>query len=157
MRVAVGSAKPSDASGNASRPSRWSQSAWVASSPAGSKPDWRSISGSSSSSSGKTGESINSASAPARSATAFVCQRLLVITSASSWTAMTFSSGDSQQLRCLAEVLDLFRRLLLARLELAPVAVDPDDRDLLLDAGLDVGLIAGRDVDPALLAADPAG
>src|SRR4051794_41781729 len=70
---------------------------------------------------------------------------------------MTFRSGDSQQLRRVAEVLDLFRRLLLARLELPPVAVDPDDRDLLLDAGLDVGLVAGRDVDPALLAADPAG
>src|SRR3954452_15802224 len=96
------------------------------------------------------------ASSPERRATAFVCQRLLVTTSASSWTAMTFRSGDSQQLRRVAEVLDLLGRLLLARLELAPVPVDPDDGDLLLDAGLDVGLVAGRDVDPALLAADPA-
>src|SRR6476620_965917 len=87
---------------------------------------------------------------------AFVCQRALVITSASSWTAMTFRSGDSQQLRRVAEVLDLLGRLLLARVELATVAVDPDHGDLLLDAGLDVGLVSGGDVDPALLAADPA-
>src|SRR3954453_1843124 len=157
MRVAVDSAMPSECSGKTSRPSRWSQSACVASNPAGSKPDCRSTSGSISSSSGKYGESISIASPPARSATAFVCQRALVITSASSWTAMTFSSGDPEQLRRFAEVLDLFGRLLLARLELGPVPVGPDDRDLLLDARLDVGLVARRDVHPALLAADAAG
>src|SRR3954447_20075720 len=155
MRVAVDSAMPSECSGKTSRPSRWSQSACVASNPAGSKPDCLSTSGSISSSSGKYGESISIASPPARSATAFVCQRALVITSASSWTAMTFSSGDPEQLRRFAEVLDLFGRLLLARLELGPVPVDPDHRDLVLDAGLDVGLVARRDVHPALLAADP--
>src|SRR3954463_8152936 len=68
---------------------------------------------------------------------------------------MTFRSGDSEELGRLAEVLDLLRRLLLARLELAPVPVDPDDRDLVLDSGLHVRLVAGGDVEPALLAADP--
>src|SRR3954466_2392989 len=69
---------------------------------------------------------------------------------------MTFRSGDSEQLRRLAEVLDLLGRLLLARLELASVPIDPDDRDLLLEAGLDVRLVAGGDVNPALLATDAA-
>src|SRR6476620_6536547 len=68
---------------------------------------------------------------------------------------MTFRSGDSEELGRLAEVLDLLGRLLLARLELAPVAVDPYDRDLLLQGRHDIGFVSGRDVDPALLAADP--
>ena len=40
-------------------------------------------------------------------------------------------------------------------LERLLVAVDPDHRDLLLQARLDVVVVAGGDVDPALLAADP--
>src|ERR1043165_7192941 len=88
--------------------------------------------------------------------TAFVCHRLLVITSTSCCTATTFRSGDSQQLGRVAEVLGLLGRLLLVALELLAVAVDPDDRDLVLDRGLDVGLVARGDVDPALLAADAA-
>ena len=35
-------------------------------------------------------------------------------------------------------------------------AVDPDHRDLLLQTGLDIVVVAGRDVYPPLLAADPA-
>ena len=40
-------------------------------------------------------------------------------------------------------------------LERLLVAVDPDHRDLALQARLDVVVVAGGDVDPALLAADP--
>src|SRR5215212_4229084 len=56
-----------------------------------------------------------------------------------------------QQLAGLAEVLDFLVGLLMVRLELAAVAVDPDDGNLPLDARLDVGLVAGRDVHPVLL------
>ena len=62
------------------------------------KPAWPSSVGSSSSSSGKYGESIRTASPPRRIAVAVVCQIRLVTTSASVWTATarrpqaTFSS-----------------------------------------------------------------
>src|SRR5690606_20685112 len=95
------------------------------------------------------------ASPPARSATAFVCQMRLVATTASRWTATTLigarPSGDAEQLGGVAQRLDLGRGLLLPGLELAPVAVHPDDRDLQLDARLDVGFVAAGDVDPLLL------
>jgi hypothetical protein len=61
----------------------WSKSPCVASSAFGSKPDCASTLGSSSSSSGKYGESISIASPPARSAIALHCQNRLVTTIAS--------------------------------------------------------------------------
>src|SRR3954452_10274394 len=109
-----------------------------------------------SSSSGKYGESISTASSPERRARALVCQRLLVTTIASrpSATARIRRSRRAEQLGRVAERLDLFRRLLLALCQLAALAVHPDHGDLRLQAGHDVGLVAGRDVHPARLAAD---
>src|SRR5829696_1293972 len=74
----------------------------------------------------------------------------LVTTIASGWTPTARTSASRH-----AERLDFLGRLLLTGLELLAVAVDPDDRDLELQAGLDVGLVARRDVDPSALAADP--
>ena len=62
------------------------------------------------------------------------------------------ASADAEQLGRLAQVRDLGVGLLLPRLELLLGAVDPDHRDLLLQARLDVVVVAGGDVDPALLA-----
>jgi hypothetical protein len=56
----------------------------------------------------------------------------------------------------LEERLDLLGRLLHPRLEGLLAAVDPDDGDLELQERLDVVVVVGRDVDPALLAAHPA-
>src|SRR5829696_7585335 len=82
----------------------------------------------------------------------------LVTTIASGWTptARTSASRHAEQLGGVAERLDFLGRLLLTGLELLAVAVHPDDRHLELQAGLDVGLVARGDVDPAALAADPA-
>ena len=91
------SATPSDRSGKAIRPSTWSKSTWVASSATGSNPDWPSTAGSSSSSSGKYGESMSMASSPARSATALSCQNRLVTTRASSWTATALIGRSAPQ------------------------------------------------------------
>ena len=69
-RAAVVSAQPSAASGNAKRPSRWSQSPCVHSSPTAPSPPARTTTGSASSSCGSTGESMTkhsaSPSSPAR-------------------------------------------------------------------------------------------
>ena len=80
-------------------------------------------------------------------------------TTTSSWTATTRTAPGSaldEELDGLAQVRDLGVGLLLAGLERLLVAVDPDDRDLLLQAGLDVVVVARGDVDPALLGADAA-
>src|SRR6188472_2293328 len=80
-----------------------------------------------------------------------------VATTASEWRVTTRTRGGAlraEELGRLEEGLDLGRRLLGAGVELLLVAVDPDDRDLLLHARLDVVVVAGGDVDPALLAAD---
>src|ERR1700722_12806771 len=167
MRSAVDSGHPSAASGNASRPNRWSQWECVASRPETGKPDRSRTSGSARSSSGYTGESSTNPSSPARTAVQVVCQtsETNTITSVSSATTRIGSgcllaaagagarsrSGDAEQLRRVAQARDLGVGLLLAGLELLLVAVDPDDRDLLLQARLDIVVIAGRHVDPALL------
>src|SRR3954469_2059855 len=82
----------------------------------------------------------------------------LVTTIASRLTATARTSGlrHAEQLRRVAEGLDLLGRLLLPRLELLAVAVDPDHRDLQLETRVDVGLVAAGDVHPARLAADAA-
>src|SRR4051794_10855299 len=64
--------------------------------------------------------------------------------------------SDPPQLEGGPEGVDLFGGLLRARFERLAVAVDPDHRHLELHARLDVVVVAGRDVDPALLAADAA-
>ena len=89
-RLAVLSPHPSDACGNAIRPRRWSQSAWVTSSPDTGKPACSSTLESASSSSGYTGESITNPSSPARTAVHVVCQKRLTTTIRSEWTARTF-------------------------------------------------------------------
>ena len=89
-RSAVLSPHPSDACGNAIRPSRWSQSAWVTSSPDTGKPACSSTLGTASSSSGYTGESITKPSSPARTAVHVVCQKRLITTITSALTATTF-------------------------------------------------------------------
>src|SRR3954466_332101 len=61
----------------------------------------------------------------------------------------------AEKLRRVEEGLDLGRGLLLPGLELLLVPVDPDDGDLLLQARLDVVVVAGRDVHPPPLRADP--
>src|SRR3954469_22668964 len=97
-------------------------------------------------------------SPPERTAVQVVCQSRLVTTIASRWTATarTQPLGHAEQLRRVAEGLDLLGRLLLARLELLAVPVHPDHGDLQLETRVDVGVVAARDVHPAGLAADPA-
>jgi hypothetical protein len=63
--------------------------------------------------------------------------------------------GDADQLRRFAERRDLGVGFPLSGVELRLIAVDPDHRDLLLQARLDVVVVARGDVNPALLAADP--
>src|SRR3954470_7824155 len=98
-------------------------------------------------------------SPPERIAVAVVCHIRLVTTIASRWTA-TARIGSAaglrhaEQLRRVAEGLDLLGRLLLAGLELLAVSVHPDYRDLQLEAGVGVRCVAGGDVHPARLAAD---
>src|SRR3954471_4670143 len=97
-------------------------------------------------------------SLPERRAVQVVCQRRLVTTTASRWTATARIARllrDAEQLRRVAEGLDLLGRLLLARFELLAVPVDPDHRDLQLHAQLDFRRLARRDVHPAGLPADP--
>ena len=96
-RSAVLSAQPSATPGKASRPSRWSQSPCVASSPLGAgKRACSSSAGSASSSSGSTGESITNVSSPPRRAisaaaprtiTQLTCRTRCVATSTSRWSA----------------------------------------------------------------------
>src|SRR4051794_3230689 len=132
--------------------------------PESSQPACASTIGSASSSWGRTGESItkhspapSSPSAARWTSVHVVCQNALRSTMTSAWTLTTCTPAlrRAEQLRRLGEVLDLGGRLLLARVELFLVAVDPHDRDLLLQARLDVVVVAGRDVHPALLRADP--
>src|SRR5436305_13831753 len=82
----------------------------------------------------------------------------LVTTTTSRCTATARTARGSlrglEQLGRVAEGLDLLGRLLLPGLELLPVPVHPDHRDLHLQALLHVGLVAGGDVHPARLAAD---
>src|SRR5579875_3833938 len=63
--------------------------------------------------------------------------------------------ADAQQLHSLAQVCDLGVGLLLTRLKLLLAAVDPNHGDLALEARLDVVVVAGGDVHPPFLAADP--
>src|SRR4051812_30459856 len=105
---------------------------------------------------------MTNASSPERMIVHVVCHAADVATRTSAWTATTLTWSrpgprlDPEELGRLREVLDLFGGLLLTRLELLARAVDPDDRDLLLDARLDVVVVARRHVHPALLAADAA-
>src|SRR5215211_3683150 len=151
----VDSATPRASRGKASRPSRWSKSPWVATRASTSKPACASTPGSSSSSSGKYGESISMLSPLARSAVAVVCHIRLVRTRASRWTETARKgprppppSGGLEQLGRVAQGLDFLGRLLLARLEPLAGAVDPDHRNPLLQARLDVGGVARGDVHP---------
>src|SRR4051794_27144717 len=138
------------------RPSRWSQSPCVHTRPDSSQPACASTIGSASCSSGRTGESITKHSAPRWTSVHVVCQNALRRTMTSAWTLTTCTVRlcGAEQLRRLEEVLDLRGRLLLPGVELLPVAVHPDDRDLLLQARLDVVVVARGDVDPPLLGAD---
>src|SRR3954454_14487595 len=80
-----------------------------------------------------------------------------IATTTSRWRARTLTRNSKpEELHGVLERGDLFGRLLGARLERLPVAVDPDHRDLELHARLDVVVVAGRDVHPALLGADAA-
>src|SRR5947209_11307948 len=92
-------------------------------------------------------------------AVAVVCHSRLVTTTTSRCTATARKTRPPlrglEQLRRVAEGLDLLGRLLLPGLELLPVPVHPDHRHLHLQAGLDVGLVARGDVHPAALAAEP--
>ena len=132
--------------GTRSRPSRWSQSACVASRPTTRKPACSATAGSTSSSSGSTGESTTEASSPARTSVHVVCQnarrddedvrvepdrphdraptrrRAAWPPRGASSPRRSASSGWSSS--CLL------------------VAVDPDHRDLGLDARLDVVVVA---------------
>src|SRR5690242_12049088 len=64
------------------------------------------------------------------------------------------SASGAKPLRSVAKVLDR-RGGRLAALELLAAAVDPDHGHVHLQRGRDVGLVSARDVQPALLAADP--
>src|SRR5688500_6582010 len=66
------------------------------------------------------------------------------------------SAAGTQLLRRVAKGLDLGRGGL-PPLELLAAPVDPDHRDVNLEERRDVGVVAARDVHPALLAAEPAG
>ena len=87
-----------------------------------------------------------------------VCQKrdVTTITSGCSPTARTGTHAAPSSLAASRSVLHLGGRLLLARVELLLVAVDPDHGDLGLEARLDVVVVARRHVHPALLAAHPA-
>src|SRR4051812_2519533 len=82
-------------------------------------------------------------------------REIATMTSRSRASTLTAAS-QSEQLDGVLEGGDLFGRLLGARLERLPVAVDPDHRHLELHAGIDVVVMAGGDVHPALLGPDPA-
>src|SRR4051812_45125040 len=92
-------------------------------------------------------------------ATALVCHSRLVTTTTSRCTATARTARAllrrAEQLGRVPEGLDLLGRLLLPGLELLALPVDPDHRHLHLQAGLDVGLVAGADVHPARLPPDP--
>src|SRR5262249_9235894 len=62
----------------------------------------------------------------------------------------------AEKLHRLAQARDFYIKLLLVGLERLLAAIDPDHGNLLLQARLDVVVVARSNVDPALLAADPA-
>src|SRR5215218_10189570 len=100
---------------------------------------------------------MQNASVPERTSVHVVCQKRDVTTMTSGWSPTAFTGlGGAEQLGRLEEGLDLRGRLLLRGVKRLLVAVHPDHRDLRLQARLDVVVVAGRDVDPALLGADPA-
>src|SRR3954454_14317518 len=139
----------------------WSQSPCVARSPDSDHPAWPRIAGRASSSSWKTGESTTKVSSPRWTIVHVTCHIIERVTMTSSCRLTTCIAGAPlgsgvEELDRLGERLDLGRRLLLAALERLAAPVDPDHRDLLLQARLDVVVVARRDVDPALLAADAA-
>src|SRR5690349_6923200 len=81
-------------------------------------------------------------------------REIATMTSASRASTLT-AATQPEELEGVLERGDLFRRLLGAGLQLLAVAVDPDHRDLELHARLHVVVVAGGDVHPALLGADP--
>src|SRR5262245_51935547 len=83
-----------------------------------------------------------------RSAAKRSCARATIASSAGS--RGTAALGGTQLLRGVAEVPGLGGRGL-AALELLPAAVDPDHGDVHLQQRDDVGVVAARDVNPALL------
>src|SRR5215213_6231882 len=98
---------------------------------------------------------MQNASSPERTSVQFVCQNRDVTTMTSGCSPTAFISGGAEQLRRLEKGLDLRGRLLLRGVERLLAAVDPDHGHLGLQARLDVVVVAGGDVDPALLAPDP--
>src|SRR3954453_608794 len=100
-------------------------------------------------------------SSPWCSTVQLVCHLTLraTMTSGCRATACTATGSgpglEPERLGRLEEVLDLERGLLAAGRDLFLAAVDPDRRHLQLGRRLDVGVEPGRDVHPALLAADP--
>src|SRR5215207_8163534 len=85
------------------------------------------IAGTSSSSSGSTGESTMKASSPDFTSVHVVCQNRDVRTTTSGCRPTAFMrSGGAQELGRLEEVLDLRGRLLLAGVQRLLVPVDPD-------------------------------
>ena len=154
---------PSAASGNASRPSTWSQSACVASSPLERKPARSSTAGSASSSSGqhrrvdherlvaRRARSCTSSATPASSPTR-----------TSGWSADRPHGGPSAPTSA-PRSFAASRRFLTSSVgffwpgsSCSPLRLTQIDRDLLLQARLDVVVVARRHVHPALLAADAA-
>src|SRR5690349_9477859 len=87
-----------------------------------------------------------------RSAANRACARATMASSAGSRGPQ---SAGAKLLRRVAKVLDR-RGGSLAPLELLAVPVDPDHRDVHLQQRSHVGVVPRPDVDPALLAADPA-
>ena len=100
---------------------------------------------------------MQNASSPDRTSVHVVCQMRDVTTmtsgcSPTAFTAYAAPSSFAASRRVLTSAVGFFwlgvERLL--------VPVDPDHGDLRLQARLDVVVVAGREVHPALLAADPA-
>src|SRR5215213_7393405 len=137
----------------------WSQSPWVARRPDSAQPAWARSAGSASSSSWNTGESTTNVSSPRCTSVQVTCHIIDRQTTTSSCRLTTCMPRalPLQQLQGLGEGLRLRRGLALVGLQRLLLAVDPDDRDLLLQARLDVVVVARRDVDPALLRADAPG
>src|SRR4051794_22727722 len=88
-----------------------------------------------------------------RSAAKRSCARATMARSAGSPGSR--SAAGAKPLRSVAKVLDRRGRRL-AAFELLAAAVDPDHGHVHLQRGRHVGLVTARDVEPALLAADPA-
>src|SRR5581483_1335150 len=86
-----------------------------------------------------------------RSAAKRSCARATIARSAGSPGGT--SAPGAKPLRSVAKVLHR-RGGRLAALELLAAAVDPDHGHVHLEGGSDVGVVAARDVQPALLAAD---